>query len=77
MNPIDPVCVFHGKRASEHVCLYCCLCFKSLTPEECHVRSDGEREDVCDECAKLETLAQQAVAYMSSVYDDCAKAEKK
>jgi hypothetical protein len=28
---IDPVCLFHGQKLSEHECLYCCLCFKVLT----------------------------------------------
>lgn len=51
---MDPVCLLHGKRMSEHVCLYCCLCFKNLTPETCHVLPDGSREDVCNECAELE-----------------------
>lgn len=54
---IDPVCVFHGKRWSEHEggrCLYCCLCFRTLTVEECHVQSDGQKIDMCDECATLE-----------------------
>lgn len=51
---IDPVCVFHGKKMSEHNCLYCCLCFKNLTPDECNVRPDGNREDVCVKCAEEE-----------------------
>jgi hypothetical protein len=50
----DPVCVIHGKRRSEHDCLYCCLCFKTLTVEECHVLPDGTREDVCVDCATEE-----------------------
>ena len=50
----DPVCVVHGKRFSEHVCLYCCLCFRDLTPDECHVTEDGSREDVCNKCAAAE-----------------------
>jgi hypothetical protein len=54
---IDPVCLVHGKRLSEHDCLYCCLCFVSLTPEECHIGPDGRREDVCNECAELEARA--------------------
>ena len=57
MSGIDPVCAFHGKRWSEHEygrCLYCCLCFKTLTVEECNVRDDGKREDVCVECAEWE-----------------------
>lgn len=54
VSPIDPVCLFHGKRRSEHDCLYCCLCFKDLTIEECHIREDGLREDVCNECAEYE-----------------------
>jgi hypothetical protein len=57
---IDPVCAFHGKRWSEHEhgrCLYCCLCFKTLTLEQCHVREDGQREDVCESCAKAEAEA--------------------
>jgi len=51
---IDPVCLIHGKKMSEHVCLYCCLCFKGLTLEECHVKEDGVKEDVCEECAEME-----------------------
>ena len=51
---IDPVCLIHGKRKFEHLCLYCCLCFKTLTPEQCHVRPDGVPEDVCNECAANE-----------------------
>jgi hypothetical protein len=51
---IDPVCLLHGKKLSEHICLYCCLCFKDLTSEECHVTEDGKKEDVCNDCAKLE-----------------------
>lgn len=51
---IDPVCIFHGKRWSEHQCLYCALCYRDLTPEECHVLPDGSREDVCNDCAAYE-----------------------
>ena len=50
---IDPVCVFHGKRWSEHVCLYCCLCFETLTPEECFVNGDGVKWDMCRECGEI------------------------
>jgi len=56
-KPIDYTCLIHGKKMSEHPdygCLYCCLCFKSLTPEECNVRDDGVKEDVCVPCAKRE-----------------------
>lgn len=55
-DKIDPVCLVHGKKVSKHVCLYCCLCFKSLRPEECNVREDGMREDVCVPCAQLERM---------------------
>lgn len=51
---IDPVCLFHGLRRSEHECLYCCLCFKTLTPAECSTNADGDKQDVCIPCAKLE-----------------------
>lgn len=51
---IDPVCLLHGLKKSEHLCLYCCLCFRDLTPDECHVLSDGTKEDVCNECAAEE-----------------------
>jgi hypothetical protein len=50
----DPVCAFHGKKASEHLCLYCCLCFKTLTPEECWVDEEGQRWDICVPCKRLE-----------------------
>lgn len=48
------VCVMHGKLYEEHICLYCCLCFKDLTYDECHVTTDGLREDVCIPCAEAE-----------------------
>lgn len=51
---IDPVCLVHGLRMSEHDCLYCCLCFEPLTFEQCNILPSGEREDVCVECAKME-----------------------
>ncbi len=50
---IDYTCLIHGKKMSEHpngICLYCCLCFKSLTPEECTPNADGIKEDVCIDC---------------------------
>jgi hypothetical protein len=51
---IDPVCLIHGKKASEHECLYCCLCFRTMTIDECHVLPSGAKEDVCEDCAKAE-----------------------
>jgi hypothetical protein len=52
---IDPVCAIHGKRWSEHLygrCLYCCICFKPLTPEICAKDKDGNPYDVCiGDCA--------------------------
>ena len=47
-STIDPVCLFHGKRASEHVCLYCCIYFKTLEPHECATDNAGVKWDVCD-----------------------------
>lgn len=55
MAKIDPICLIHGKKMSEHLCLYCCLCFKPLRPEECYVREDGVKEDVCVPCAERES----------------------
>lgn len=53
----DPVCVFHGKKHSEHDCLYCCLCFRDLTPAECTPNAAGVKEDVCAECRRAENMA--------------------
>lgn len=53
----DWTCLIHGKKMSEHPpygCLYCCLCFCDLTPDTCHVRSDGTKEDICNPCAEQE-----------------------
>jgi hypothetical protein len=52
---VDPVCAFHGMRWSEHVCMYCCLCFKDLSWDDSNVLADGTREDVCRECAEMES----------------------
>lgn len=51
---LDPVCVMHGKRMSEHLCLYCCICFEDLTLDTCYVNEAGEREDICVRCAETE-----------------------
>ena len=58
---IDPVCSIHGKRWSEHPlgrCLYCCLCFTPLTPEECWADEEGQKHDLCVECGAREQAAQ-------------------
>lgn len=44
----------HGKDTAEHVCLFCCLCFEDLTPEECFVDAEGVKWDMCKPCAKME-----------------------
>jgi hypothetical protein len=54
---IDPVCLHHGKRWSEHEsgrCLYCCICFTPLTPDQYAIDSNGQGWDVCNtgNCAK-------------------------
>ena len=51
---VDPICIVHGKKMSEHDCLYCCLCFKSLTPEECSTDENGQKQNVCEKCASDE-----------------------
>lgn len=60
----------HGKWFSEHDCLYCCLCYRDLTPEECNVLPDDalrdtqrgrEREDVCIPCARREAEVMAAI----------------
>ena len=54
MPVIDPVCIVHGVKRSEHDCLYCAICYRDLTIKECHVLSDGTLEDVCNDCARHE-----------------------
>ena len=56
-TPGNPVCAFHGKTASEHEhgrCLYCCLCFTDLSPDECWQDPSGQKWDVCEECKAQE-----------------------
>jgi len=55
MKNIDPVCLIHGKKKSKHFYLYCCLCFTELDEKECHILPDGKKEDVCIDCANMET----------------------
>lgn len=56
----DPICTIHGQRMSEHTCLYCCLCFTTLTPDQCAINKGGEKENVCSECAVAERDIMQA-----------------
>lgn len=57
-SSIDPVWLVRGKRMSEHQCLYCCLCFVTLTVEECAINAQGIKEDVCQQCADMEKAIQ-------------------
>ena len=62
--PGEPVCLMHGIPWRLHElgrCLYCCLCFRELTVEECHLQPDGVRIDVCNDCVALEEAAHRTV----------------
>jgi len=48
------ICTLHGLSYDEHVCLSCCLCFKSIMISECNIKDDGSTENVCKPCAKAE-----------------------
>ena len=50
---IDPVCLVHGKKLSEHHCLYCCLCYKSLEVDQCYINK-GQKVDLCVKCGEYE-----------------------
>lgn len=57
-TPVDPVCAFHGLRESEHVggrCLFCCICFETLTPEGCWQDEHGQKWDMCVPCGVSES----------------------
>lgn len=57
---IDPVCLFHGKKWSEHEggrCLYCCICFDTNPPSGWWVDEGGTTWDICNDCQKLEEEA--------------------
>ncbi|MCR4340280.1 MAG: hypothetical protein NUW01_10395 [Gemmatimonadaceae bacterium] len=56
----NPVCAFHGMTAEEHEhgrCLYCCLCFETLTPDECWADESGDRWDMCRDCGERDSRA--------------------
>jgi hypothetical protein len=56
---VDPVCLFHGMRWSEHPggrCLYCCICFEPLTVGDCWRDQEGVAWDICGPCALAERL---------------------
>ena len=61
---MDYTCLIHGKKMSEHQCIYCCMCFESLTIEECNLTEDGKPEDICKECAEIE---KQIIAKMKVI----------
>lgn len=57
-KPVDPTCLFHGMKMSEHKegwCIYCPLCFKSGDYER-FVDSSGQMWDICVECKAHEDL---------------------
>ena len=62
LGPVDHVCAIHGKRMSEHEggrCLYCCICFKPLEPDDCATDTDGQKWDVCKGDCAVQTGIQE------------------
>lgn len=53
-DKIDPVCIFHGKKRSEHFCLYCTICFETLEIDECWTDPEGVTWDLCHTCGENE-----------------------
>ena len=53
-----PVRLCCGQRHWGPVCpdgkVMCQLCFERFWPAQLHVTADGQREDVCEDCAELE-----------------------
>ena len=67
---MDYTCTMHGKLMSEHMCLYCCLCFEDLTPEECWVDEEGQGWDVCRPCREMEVSKHQALGRTLKPYEE-------
>lgn len=60
MDVIDPVCVFHGKRWSEHEggrCLHCPICFRSDLNYPHYEDPSGQKWDLCQECGEREAAS--------------------
>lgn len=67
---VDPVCAFHGIPWSQHEggrCLYCCSCFKTLTPQDCWVDEVGQKWDMCEECGDAEDVIRKALEPMEKL----------
>jgi hypothetical protein len=76
---VNAVCLIHGKKHSEHDCLYCGLCFKPLTVDECAYLPNGKREDVCIECAmderaRIPQAFQEKAEQLTTTQSQLAKA---
>lgn len=61
--PVRPCC---GQRHWTTQCpdgkVMCCLCFSRFEVEELHIDGDGQREDVCEPCARHETEVMENIA---------------
>ena len=40
----------------------CCLCYSRFGLEELHIDGDGQRENVCEPCARHEAEVMEAIA---------------
>ena len=65
---IDPVCSVHGLRLSEHQCIFCALCFKPLTIDQCHVNRKGIRRAVCNDCVEMEKKAKPELRALTWIH---------
>lgn len=53
---LDPTCTMHGRKLSEHACLYCCICFEDITEETAWQDEAGQKWDVCRPCGEKEAV---------------------
>jgi hypothetical protein len=61
-----PVRLCCGQRHFGPVCpdgmVMCCLCFERVSQDKLNVASNGQKEDVCNECAERESASNSPIA---------------
>ena len=62
-----PVRLCCGQRHFGPVCpdgmVMCCLCFERVSQDKLNVASNGQKEDVCNECAERESASNTEVSH--------------
>lgn len=76
-----PVCLCCGQRHQAPVCptgkVLCCICFECFEQDQLNVTQDGQKENLCKQCAAIANVAGVVAEHFSLYVEDVFRKSRK